>query len=196
MSFIVDLIEQYGLMVVFINVFLEQLDAPLPAYPTMLVAGALAYDGAGPLWAPGYRRGGSIAGGFHLVLDWQPLWQAGLGNAVPHFDVARFLRSVDRVGSPALRAGIPAGGEIYSRFCLGSQRAGWNGRHPAQPLMLADGCGAALWAGSAILLGSVFRAAIDDMLAVLEGLRKGSRLLAALVLGCMLPPNGGSVRVS
>ncbi|MGV3654899.1 MAG: sulfurtransferase, partial [Noviherbaspirillum sp.] len=42
MSFIVDLIQQYGLAVVFINVFLEQLGAPLPAYPTMLVAGALA----------------------------------------------------------------------------------------------------------------------------------------------------------
>ena len=39
---IVELIAQYGLLLVFINVLVEQAGAPLPAVPTMMVAGALA----------------------------------------------------------------------------------------------------------------------------------------------------------
>ena len=39
---IVELIAQYGLLLVFINVLVEQAGAPVPAVPTMIVAGALA----------------------------------------------------------------------------------------------------------------------------------------------------------
>ena len=39
------LITQYGLVLVFVNVFLVQAGAPVPAVPTLLVAGALAAGG-------------------------------------------------------------------------------------------------------------------------------------------------------
>ena len=43
-----DLIEQvarHGVVLVFLNVLCEQLGLPIPAVPTLVVAGALAADG-------------------------------------------------------------------------------------------------------------------------------------------------------
>src|SRR4051812_45572519 len=40
---IVNYLLRYGLAVVFGNVFLEQVGAPIPALPTLIVAGALVY---------------------------------------------------------------------------------------------------------------------------------------------------------
>ncbi|MDU7588889.1 MAG: sulfurtransferase, partial [Acidovorax sp.] len=37
MGFLVDLIREYGLGVVFLNVLIEQLGAPIPAYPVLVV---------------------------------------------------------------------------------------------------------------------------------------------------------------
>jgi len=42
---LVSLLGQYGLALVFANVLIEQLGLPLPAIPTLVVAGALATDG-------------------------------------------------------------------------------------------------------------------------------------------------------
>jgi len=41
MSFFLELIEQYGLLFVFGNVLIEQSGAPVPAYPTLVISGAL-----------------------------------------------------------------------------------------------------------------------------------------------------------
>jgi membrane protein DedA with SNARE-associated domain len=48
MPSLMQLIEQYGLLLVFANVLVEQLGAPVPAVPTMATAGALAAYGAFP----------------------------------------------------------------------------------------------------------------------------------------------------
>jgi membrane protein DedA with SNARE-associated domain/rhodanese-related sulfurtransferase len=45
---LVLLITQYGVLVVFANVLLEQIGLPIPAIPTLVVAGALAADGKLP----------------------------------------------------------------------------------------------------------------------------------------------------
>ena len=42
MSDIDALLGRYGVLIVFLNVLLTQLGVPLPAVPTMVVAGALA----------------------------------------------------------------------------------------------------------------------------------------------------------
>lgn len=42
---IVSLLSQYGLAVVFANVLIEQMGVPIPAIPTLVVAGALAAEG-------------------------------------------------------------------------------------------------------------------------------------------------------
>jgi membrane protein DedA with SNARE-associated domain len=41
----VALISQYGLALIFANVFIQQLGMPIPALPTLIVAGALAAEG-------------------------------------------------------------------------------------------------------------------------------------------------------
>ena len=41
----VGLITQYGLALVFANVLMQQMGLPIPALPTLIVAGALAADG-------------------------------------------------------------------------------------------------------------------------------------------------------
>jgi membrane protein DedA with SNARE-associated domain len=45
MQEVTSLLAQYGLAFIFINVFLVQVGAPVPAVPTLMVAGALAVDG-------------------------------------------------------------------------------------------------------------------------------------------------------
>src|SRR5438045_4380919 len=45
MQELIDLIAQYGLTLVFVNVLVEQVGLPVPAVPTLIVAGALAAAG-------------------------------------------------------------------------------------------------------------------------------------------------------
>jgi membrane protein DedA with SNARE-associated domain/rhodanese-related sulfurtransferase len=40
-----QLISEYGLALIFLNVLAEQIGAPIPAMPTLIVAGAMAFDG-------------------------------------------------------------------------------------------------------------------------------------------------------
>ena len=46
MQELAPLLAQYGLALIFANVLIEQLGAPVPAIPTLIVAGALAADGS------------------------------------------------------------------------------------------------------------------------------------------------------
>lgn len=45
MESMVSLLAQYGLLLVFANVLLTQAGLPMPALPTLIVAGALVRDG-------------------------------------------------------------------------------------------------------------------------------------------------------
>src|SRR5258706_15860652 len=44
-------VAKYGLPLVFLNVFLEQIGLPIPAIPTLVAAGALAAEGKLSGWA-------------------------------------------------------------------------------------------------------------------------------------------------
>ena len=46
MQHVVSVIEQHGLVVVFLNVLLAQGGVPLPAFPTLMTAGALSHKAA------------------------------------------------------------------------------------------------------------------------------------------------------
>ena len=48
---LISLLSQYGLAIVFANVLIEQIGVPVPAIPTLVIAGALAAEGklSGPL---------------------------------------------------------------------------------------------------------------------------------------------------
>ena len=51
MTLLMHLIQEYGLGLVFINVLLLQAGLPIPAYPTLIVAGAYAAASGGSLAA-------------------------------------------------------------------------------------------------------------------------------------------------
>lgn len=46
---IISLVQQYGLVLVFLSAFIEQLGLPIPSYPVLVVAGALSHAGGDPL---------------------------------------------------------------------------------------------------------------------------------------------------
>jgi membrane protein DedA with SNARE-associated domain len=55
------LITQYGLPIVAVNVFVDQIGLPVPAMPTLILAGAIAATGAIGLTSP--TASGSWSGG-------------------------------------------------------------------------------------------------------------------------------------
>ena len=48
MANLITLLQQYGVLIVFAVVLVEQMGLPIPAYPILIVAGALAVDGGTP----------------------------------------------------------------------------------------------------------------------------------------------------
>ncbi len=44
-----SLVQNYGLVLVFLSAFIEQLGLPLPSYPVLVIAGALSFAGGDPL---------------------------------------------------------------------------------------------------------------------------------------------------
>lgn len=183
MSFLLELIEQYGLLFVFGNVLIEQLGAPVPAYPTLVITGALLDRGeySGPM----LLLTAVVAA---LIADFA-WYQAGrrYGASV----MARLCRislspdsCVRQTESIYVRYG-PAS-LLVAKFIPGfasvaSALAGAIGTRPAK-FIVFDALGAAIWAGSAIFLGSLFSSAVADLLDILASLGKWGLVLVALAL--------------
>jgi membrane protein DedA with SNARE-associated domain len=182
---LVELIGRYGLLFVFGNVLLEQVGLPIPALPTLLLAGALAADGR--LSAPLVL---AVAVAASAIADF-PWYLAGrkLGY--------RALRTVCRVSvSPESCVRQTEG--IFERFGLFSlvvakfipgystvapPLAGILGT-PAAQFLLYNTAGAAVWAGSAVAAGVLFHREVDRLVAALD--RMGTWGLVLLVLGLVL----------
>lgn len=183
MSLIVELIEKYGLAVVFLNVFIEQLGAPLPAYPTMLVAGALA-DGAR------YSTWTLLAVAVVAALLADFIWyRAGqrYGNRVMamlcriSLSPDSCVRQTESVYSRFGPASLVVAKFIPGFASVASALAGATGTRRGI-FLLADGIGALLWAGSAIMFGSLFKSTVADLLRGLDKLGKWGVLLIGLAL--------------
>lgn len=183
MNYLLHLIEQYGLTLVFFNVLIEQLGTPLPAYPTLVVTGALlehsSYSAPLLLFVAVFAA---------LIADFA-WYQAGkrYGRRVmsklcrislsPDSCVSQTEQVYLRWGAPSLMVAkfIPGFASIASAL------AGALGT-PRLKFIFFDSLGAALWAGSAIYLGSLFSTTIDDLLNVLEHLGKWGLLLLGIAL--------------
>ncbi|MGE5649554.1 DedA family protein/thiosulfate sulfurtransferase GlpE [Noviherbaspirillum sp. UKPF54] len=187
MHLILHLIEQYGVLVVFVNVLVEQLGAPLPAYPTLIITGAM-FD-RGQYSAPLLLATAVLAA---LVADF--VWyRAGkrFGRKVmaalcrislsPDSCVRQTESIYRRWGASSLLVAkfIPGFASIASAL------AGTTNTRPAVFIMF-DCLGAALWAGSAILLGSLFSTTVEDLLATLEQLGKWGAFLLVLALAAFV----------
>jgi membrane protein DedA with SNARE-associated domain/rhodanese-related sulfurtransferase len=173
MNHLLDLLQYYGLAFVFINVLALQAGFPVPAYPTLIVTGALAARGNYSLAALL-----ATAVGASLIAD------------LAWYSVGR------RVGGPVLRtlcrislspdSCVRQTESIFTRWgarslmvakfvpgfaSVATAMAGVL-RVPLWRFIPADAIGATLWSGVAIALGYIFRNAIDDVLAVLQQMGK------------------------
>ncbi|WP_353155553.1 DedA family protein/thiosulfate sulfurtransferase GlpE [Herminiimonas fonticola] len=183
MNFLLELIEQYGLLFVFGNVLLEQLGAPIPAYPTLVITGALL--GRGEYSAPMLLFVAVLAA---LIADfaWYMAGRRYGGRVMA--SLCRISLSPDscvrQTESIYMRYG-PAS-LLVAKFIPGfasvaSALAGAIGTRSVK-FVFFDTLGAALWAGSAIFLGSLFSSAVSDLLDILASLGKWGLVLVAVAL--------------
>ncbi|WP_430387843.1 DedA family protein/thiosulfate sulfurtransferase GlpE [Dyella sp. 20L07] len=180
---IFELIAQYGLLLVFANVLIEQAGAPVPAVPTMIVAGALAAADRLPL-------AGVIAVAVLACLLADFAWYAAgrhFGGGVMR-TLCRISLSPDScVKQSEVRFQRWRGGMLLlAKFVPGLSTVapplvGAMGLRPA-PFALFDGLGSLLWVGVAVSLGYVFSSQIDHVLDTLAN--AGS--VALMLLGCLL----------
>ncbi len=171
MEEIIARLIEYGLLLVFANVFLEQIGMPIPALPTLVVAGALTARSHRDLTAL------LVVALIASVLA-DTIWFQ-LGRWQGH----RVLRTVCRLslspdscvrGTEDLfeRAGMPS--LLYAKFIPGYSTiapplAGAMGK-TAGSFIFWDSLGSLLWIGVGVTAGIVFHRAIDRALAYLETL--------------------------
>jgi membrane protein DedA with SNARE-associated domain len=170
----------YGLPLIFGIVLLEQLGAPIPALPVLIVGGALAVGR--PLWVlevlavavvaslladSAWYALGRLRG--HRVL--KTLCQVSLS---PDSCVRQTESLFERWGMPALLVAkfIP-GFSTVAPPLAGAMRAG------TVSFLLYDFGGAFLWAGAGVIGGMVFSRAVDRALATLVSFGSGAFVLLA-----------------
>jgi len=169
MQLLLSLLEQYGLVFVFLHVLSEQAGLPLPAYPTLIVAAALASRAD-------YTVSQLVAAAVMAAVIADSAWYlAGsrLGRSVLR-TLCRISLSPDscvrQTESIYLRFGAPS--LLFAKFVPGfaavATALAGSMRTPAGVFLLFDALGALLWAGVAAALGVVFQNAVNDVLEVLE----------------------------
>ena len=174
-----DLLARYGLALIFANVLIEQIGLPIPAVPTLLVAGAMAAGGH-------FSATTAFIVAFIAarIADWS--WYVagrcygqriisllGLVSLLPDGRLRESEDHCQRWGRFAL---------VFAKFVPGISMlmpplAGAMGVSWSAYLALGS-LGTALWAGTAIGAGMLFHEEIDRLLAVMNGL--GPIALAAL----------------
>jgi len=172
-SHLIDLIQQYGLAFVFVNVLALQAGLPLPAYPTLIVAGALAAAGGTPVYQ---LVGVGIVGALIADTGW---YAAGrrfgmriLGTlcrvSLSQDTCVRQTESIfQRFGpSSMLFAKFVPGFASVATALAGAIRLNY------LKFVAFDAVGAGLWVGVGVGLGFLFRDAIGDAMDKLSSLGK------------------------
>ena len=187
MNEILARLARHGLWIVFGNVFLEQVGAPIPALPTLIVSGALAADGRiGLLPLLAAAMAGSILADtiWFLIGRWQGRRVLRLVCRIslsPDSCVRRTEDLFERRGMLSL---------LFAKFIPGYNTvapplAGAMGTSlPA--FIFWDGLGGLLWIGLAVTLGWVFHGAVDRALAWLEKMGLWAAVVVAVVLALVI----------
>ena len=179
----VGLITQYGLALVFANVLMQQMGLPIPALPTLIVAGALAADGKISALA-------LFAVAFIACAISDATWYT-VGRLFGR-RVMKLLCRISLSPESCLRqseylfhrwgnltfvlAKFVPGLLMISPAMAGTMRlTGWS-------FALLDGLGAAIWAGVAIGTGMLFHHEISQLIGHLEELGG----IAIAVIGVLL----------
>ncbi|MEN5032832.1 VTT domain-containing protein [Pseudomonas sp. Ps21-P2] len=162
--------ESHGLLLVFVNVLLEQIGLPVPAYPTLIVTGALAMQSK-PLLGAGVL----VAMVACLIADGLWYWAGKRYGGVLLKTICKISLSQDscvrqgltvyeRVGPRAMLLSkfLPGAGALVTTV------AGMNAT-PVWVFVRYSLAGSFIWAGSALLLGMLFSDALIPMLDWLSG---------------------------
>ncbi|TDR45749.1 membrane protein DedA with SNARE-associated domain [Tahibacter aquaticus] len=179
----IALIELHGLPLVFLCVLLEQAGIPLPAYPVLLVAAALsAATVGGPLKVLAVAAIAALIADLAWYAAGRHYGSRVLGTLCrlslsPDSCVRQTQSLYTRYGPPSLS---------FAKFVPGFASLATALAGATQTRLLTfvayDLIGASLWAGVAVVLGVLFRDAIDQVLDTLASLgRWGGVLVAALV---------------
>jgi len=181
-----EALRQDTVAVVFLNVFLQQIGLPVPAVPTLLLAGSLMATpgGLGKVLATAILAS--------VIADWIWYWSgkvfgyrvlAGLcklsinpASCVSQTE-ARFIRW--GVSSLVVAKFIP-GFSTVAPPIAGALRMSQPG------FLLAAGAGAGLWAGLALGAGWMLKDTVEAAIAILEEHAGNAVLLAAALLGVWL----------
>jgi membrane protein DedA with SNARE-associated domain len=177
----------YGLPLIFAIVLLEQLGAPIPAIPVLVVAGALCMGQNLSAWQVLF-----VAIGASLVADsvWFLLGRAQ-GNRILK-TLCRISLSPDscvrQTESVFARWGMPS--LLVAKFIPGFSTVAppMAGATPASfgEFLLYDAGGALLWAGSGVVAGMLFHRAIDRALAFLASIGGAAFALLGAGLGAFI----------
>lgn len=183
MEQLTSLLVQYGMLFVFANVFLEQAGAPLPAMPTLMVAGALAVGGGAPLHtviavAVAASLLGDLlwyaAGRIYGLRVLQLLCRISISpDSCVRQTETRFLRWG---ASSLIVAKFVPGFSTVAPPLAGALRVKW------WPFLAYSTAGAAVWAGLAAGAGMIFYRQIDWVLAKLDQMG----VYALIVIGIAL----------
>ena len=178
------LITEYGLALVFANVLLEQLGLPIPAVPTLVVAGALAAEGElSPLAVFGLAFVACMIGDAVWFLAGRRYGRRVMTflcrvSLSPDSCVRQTEFRFERWGRLALVLSkfIPGLSTIAPPLA-GAMRLGW------PSFLLLNGLGVVIWAGVAIGAGMAFHTEINEFIVRLEGLGTLAAEVAGVLLG-------------
>jgi membrane protein DedA with SNARE-associated domain/rhodanese-related sulfurtransferase len=182
-----ELVERYGVLLVFANVLALSLGLPVPAMPTLILVGASVALAAQPMWLPllGVLAVSVLAS---LIGDSAWYWAGRrYGNRTMQ-SLCRLSLSRDscmkqterfygRYGVRVLSvAKFVPGLSMVSVPLAGAMQA------RTSSFLRYDGLGAALWASVGLALGVVFADQVERVLETLSHLGTGAGVLIGLVL--------------
>jgi membrane protein DedA with SNARE-associated domain/rhodanese-related sulfurtransferase len=184
---LVLLITQYGLLIVGTNVLLDQIGLPVPAMPTLIVAGALAAGGivgVGPLLLVSVIAcvvpdcGWYLLGQFYGIRVLKTLCRISLE---PDSCVSQTQTRFEQWGVNSLViAKFVPGLAIIAPPLAGAMRVGW-------PRFIAlSTLGAMLWAGSGLIAGALFKSQIEELLVYLDRIGGAAGLIVAGLLAAYI----------
>ncbi len=163
------LFEEYGLLLVFGAVFLEQVGPPLPSGPLLIIAGALANEGRLSAWpVTAVAWGASMLGKVALYGVGSRYGRQAMHSlcrlaVTPNSSMEKADTHFERWGAPLLVVAefIP-GIRTLAPSLAGAEKV----RHV--PFLLYSALGAVLWTALYVGIGLVFREQIDRALAFIE----------------------------
>ena len=187
MDTLIRLIAEFGLLVVFVNILVQQLGAPVPGYPMLMITGALAARGELNVLA---LLGTAVLA--CLIAD--SIWYAiGARNG------RRVLRTLCRISlspdgcvrqteSIFTRFGAPS--LLLAKFIPGFASVATalaGAMHiPRGAFLLFDALGAAIWVGVGLALGWLFAPAIREIAAGLAQFGQWGLMFIAFVIALFI----------